>query len=286
MDMMNMKLWINITVLSLLLVSCCIAHQNGGFMSNRIWILAHLTAVGGLVSSINQCLTMKNVIFLGMVMMSEMKCISALSICKEVDTVFVVHSNVIIEDGEDHSTVMQDFIEEVIYDASSEKSGIGFVIYDHLPSEFNPNNITDLQLLGLKETKHLSVKKTSKAVEEALDFSSFFTEDVPTNDNVATLSTALKSAHDLFERESKVEDDAILIFSFDHSTRDFCVNYYNSDAFDEDVEKLYFVEVELNSDGDIEIDAVYHCHNGSESQIYDAWNDLREITCPSDVDLG
>eukprot|EP01083_Nonionella_stella_P188131 692795_1 len=226
-------------------------------------------------------------VFLWIILMNQMKNVSSKSVCDEVDAIFVVHSDVIIQDGNDESTKMQDFIEDVIYFASSEKSGVGFIVYDHLPSSMDADSTNDIKLLGLSETKGLSVIKTSRAVESALKFSSFFSEDIASNDNVATLSTALASAREVFRTESTVDEDVIFIMAFDHSTKDICIDYYNSEEHDRDIEQLYFVEVELNIDGDIEVDAVYDCHRGGfQSDEYEAFAKLMEITCPANVDLG
>eukprot|EP01084_Bolivina_argentea_P004031 7639_1 len=120
------------------------------------------------------------------------------SVCSEVDTVFIFDSDVFINNPSPNGNNIGRFIEKVIFEASSEKSGVGFIVYGDVPNGYN-----DGVVLGLKKTKAKSTKATQKIIRQNLDkcFDEYHISD--NKYKKFTFEQALGSAHKIFEKESK-----------------------------------------------------------------------------------
>eukprot|EP01084_Bolivina_argentea_P277359 473484_1 len=87
--------------------------------------------------------------------------VNGLSVCKPVDSIFLFESSLIVN-NQDRNNV-KNFLDALVYEASSERSGVGLIMYGNVP--INLDNIT---FVTLDETKHKKTKKNKTTMEISL----------------------------------------------------------------------------------------------------------------------
>eukprot|EP01083_Nonionella_stella_P185399 675896_1 len=90
--------------------------------------------------------------------------VNALSVCDPVHSMFIINSELIVNDAETQK--INDFFEDVVYEASSELTGVGLVVFGQIPHELADDPV----LFGLEETVLRHRGHTAMIVDYVLDF--------------------------------------------------------------------------------------------------------------------
>eukprot|EP01084_Bolivina_argentea_P254608 428064_1 len=202
-----------------------------------------------------------------------------LSVCVPVDSIFLLNSQVIVDDTNDNKA--EHFFTDLVFKASSELAGIGLILYDDIPDGLDSNIIFDLeQTLGENtgSTRHVISNQLRETFNKIENDTEHQTVSINLND-------ALQSAHKMFVDQSEAwELEALFILDVVDSingindTTDVmqkCVNYSSNSG--ELVEDVYYMEI----DSHFNIESIYNCKTEEAVFHYDKLTDLYEITCPS-----
>jgi len=199
--------------------------------------------------------------------------LDALSVCTPVDSIFILSSELVQQSQES----VAPFFHDLIYEASSELSGVGALAFGNVADGFsNP-------LLGLTETIGANTDKSMEVIATELAV------DVLMDDEAAgfiPLSEAIESAHRLFESENAGHEmEALFVVDLDGDDGSGdrlaqCVDAKAHVELDGDyVEGLYFVKVDEHFD----VIEIFDCF--AENEVFDEDKDailtLYDLTCPS-----
>eukprot|EP01083_Nonionella_stella_P228681 810232_1 len=198
--------------------------------------------------------------------------IESLSFCTPVDSIFLLHSELIVQDQNADS--IEEFFKSLIYEATSELSGIGLFAFDVVPEGFsNP-------ILGLTETLGANTGNSMNVISSTLNFGrlGFYSAS---SMNTIELSDAIAAAHELFVAESAGRElEALFILDVQDDVLDqteICQNAIDT-LSPSSMESVYYLQM-----GDMfEIQEIYDCVNQTEVRDFDALTDLYETTCPSE----
>eukprot|EP01083_Nonionella_stella_P030127 82678_1 len=202
--------------------------------------------------------------------------VESLSCCKPVDSIFIFQSDLIVQDKNDDK--IEAFLKSLIYEATSEWSGIGVLAYDVVPHGFsNP-------ALGLTETLGANTANSKNAIASNLNFAQlgFYSKNKMNGDNTIELNDAIASAHDLFVSQSAGRElEALFIMDVETETinrNETCQNAMNvSTDTNTSIEAVFYLQI----DDDFAIQEIYDCHDQTEVHGLDTLTDLYDITCPT-----
>jgi len=214
--------------------------------------------------------------------------VDALSVCLPVDSLFIVSSELIQRSGDR----IGPFFERLIYSASSEKSGLGVLVFGDVADGFeNP-------LLGLTETIGANTGATNEVISSKLTVAAL---DAAVDDAMAgslSLAEAIDSAHQLFEDETfGREFEALFVVDLESedvdgnadrlemcavATREILSNSKGTEAI-LFIEGLYYLKV----DDAMEVLEVFDCFTTKELYFEDkdALQTLYDLTCPSEFEV-
>eukprot|EP01083_Nonionella_stella_P188176 692980_1 len=202
--------------------------------------------------------------------------VESLSCCKPVDSIFIFQSDLIVQDKNDDK--IEAFLKSLIYEATSEWSGIGVLAYDVVPHGFsNP-------ALGLTETLGANTANSKNAIASNLNFAQlgFYSKNKMNGDNTIELNDAIASAHELFVSQSAGRElEALFIMDVETETinrNETCQNAMNvSTDTNTSIEAVFYLQI----DDDFAIQEIYDCHDQTEVHGLDTLTDLYDITCPT-----
>jgi len=220
--------------------------------------------------------------------------VDALSVCTPVDSIFILSSD-LIEQSQEH---IGSFFHDIVYEASSELSGVGVLAFGDVAGDFeNP-------LLGLTETIGANTAHSLAAISEELSVDEV--RDAALKGHIS-LTQAITSAHELFEAESAGREmEAIFVLDLVNDDSDGaalsdvamseCIaatqqieafaQHSNGAAHLDYVEGLYYVRV----DEEMEVVHIFDCFTQSEIEHThsgaNATSELHQLTCPSEFQIA
>eukprot|EP01084_Bolivina_argentea_P004319 8213_1 len=211
--------------------------------------------------------------------LQQIRNIKSLSACHPVDSIFLMKSSLIIHDEQQNN--VESFLHDLSFEASSERSGIGLIIYDKLPQY--PYNNTVLKLSDTKydySTKHTIQTIHDRCIEN--NFELFYNNQLMNNTtNIISLETAFIQSHEMFtQQSSNTIQQALFILDDSYSNLHICKSFAKTHKYDY-MERIYFVYV--NEQFDLEF--IYDCIKQEEIINYDVLEDIYEITCPTTLPL-
>eukprot|EP01084_Bolivina_argentea_P294988 507738_1 len=207
--------------------------------------------------------------------------LNGLSICTPVDSIFIINSEIIIADKDSNNT--EQFFGDLVYNASSELSGIGLIVYGQIPSHLT----ADFTLLGLEETLEKNTRETINIINSHLNFEElgFYDNELYSSQNKVELNHAISTAHQLFlEEGDEYETEALFILNMKNNEHKIAFKKICENVMDtqQNIETLYYLEI----NDAFEITLLYDCNNNQQIRKYNSLMDLYEITCPSRVEYS